>query len=56
LWSDLENVILLCRHHRTLVHERGYHITLDPDTGNVHAECPDGHPRDLISKRRGCVP
>jgi hypothetical protein len=54
--TQLQNLILLCRHHHTLVHEGGYHITLDPDTGNVHAAYPDGHRYDLISQPRACLP
>jgi hypothetical protein len=47
--TALHNLILLCRHHHTRVHEGRSRIHLDPDTGIVTAYHPDGTPHDLTS-------
>ena len=48
--TDLDNLVLLCRYHHHLVHDRGHALALRPD-GDVAATRPDG--RRLTSKPRG---
>jgi hypothetical protein len=60
-WSSggvtaLSNLILLCRFHHTLVHEGGFALRLDDDTGNVYATYPDGRPYDLVSAPAAVLP
>jgi hypothetical protein len=47
------NLVLLCRHHHVNVHEFGYTIRLDDDTGIVSVTYPDGRPYELVSRPRG---
>jgi hypothetical protein len=45
--TDLANMILVCRHHHTLLHEGGWTIDLDPHTGTVTVRDRHGRPGDL---------
>ena len=45
--TDAGNLVLLCRYHHHLVHDRGHTLRLHPD-GTVTATRPDGH---LLSSR-----
>jgi hypothetical protein len=38
--SDQDNLVLLCRRHHRLVHEGGWHIERDAETGEVRAKPP----------------
>jgi hypothetical protein len=40
--TDARNLVLLCRYHHHLVHERAHALTLLPD-GGVEVTRPDGH-------------
>jgi hypothetical protein len=40
--TDLDNALLLCRRHHTLIHRKGWSIRRDPTTGVVTATRPDG--------------
>jgi hypothetical protein len=40
--TELDNLVLLCRHHHGLVHEGGWSISRDAMTGTVTARRPDG--------------
>src|SRR5439155_204991 len=42
--TTLPNLILLCRHHHTLVHEGGWTIHLDTATNTVTATRPNARP------------
>jgi hypothetical protein len=60
-WADggdtsLPNMILLCRRHHVLVHEAGWTIHLDHDSGTVTAHHPTGRPLDLTSHPRAHSP
>jgi uncharacterized protein DUF222 len=55
-WSEngqtrVEDCLLLCRYHHGLVHEGGWHIHLDRDTGEVRITRPEGTPY-LLSRTR----
>jgi hypothetical protein len=52
----LENMILLCRRHHVMVHECGWSIHLDHDTGNVTAHDPTGRRLDIVSHPRAHSP
>jgi hypothetical protein len=54
--TDLRNLLLLCRHHHVRVHEGGFTIRLDHDTGDVYVNCPDGRAYDLIGRSRAHSP
>jgi hypothetical protein len=54
--TTLPNLILLCRHHHTLVHEGGWGIRLDTATNTATATQPDGQPHHLISRPRSQSP
>jgi predicted restriction endonuclease len=41
--TDLDNGLLLCRRHHTLIHTKGWTIHRDPTTGLVTVSRPDGH-------------
>jgi hypothetical protein len=40
--TDLDNLVLLCRHHHRLVHEHHWHCAHDPTTGRATFTNPDG--------------
>jgi hypothetical protein len=40
--TDLDNLVLLCRHHHRLVHEQHWHCAHDPTTGRATFTNPDG--------------
>ena len=42
--TNEENLVLLCRHHHTVIHRPGWQITLQPDT-TVQVTLPDGRRR-----------
>jgi hypothetical protein len=50
--TSVNECLLLCRAHHVNVHEGGFKIRLDHDTGNVTVTYPDGRPYELISKPR----
>jgi hypothetical protein len=54
--TSVHNLILLCRHHHTLVHEGRWRIHLDHDSGDVTVRYPDGLPYDLVSRPRAQSP
>ena len=49
--TDVDNLILLCRHHHVLVHEGQWTIQLHPDTGAVTAARPNGKPYEIPASR-----
>jgi Domain of unknown function (DUF222)/HNH endonuclease len=54
--TSLTNMILLCRRHHVLVHEYGWGIRLDHDTGIVTAHDPTARPLDVVSHPRAHSP
>ena len=40
--TRLDNLVLLCRHHHRLVHERGFTVGRDPGSGRLAFRTPDG--------------
>jgi hypothetical protein len=54
--TALRNLILVCRHHHTLLHEGGWTAHLDPDTGIVTVTRPDGTAFDVVSHPRAQGP
>jgi hypothetical protein len=54
--TSLENMVLLCRRHHVLVHECGWTIHLDQDTGIVTAYDPRGKRLDIVSHPRAHSP
>jgi hypothetical protein len=54
--TSLTNMVLTCRYHHGCVHEEGYTMRLDHDTGDVHVNYPDGRPYDLVSHPRAYRP
>jgi hypothetical protein len=52
----LANMILLCRRHHVMVHECGWNIHLDHDTGIVTAYDPRGRRLDIVSHPRAHSP
>jgi uncharacterized protein DUF222/HNH endonuclease len=54
--TNLDNLVLLCRHHHTLVHEGGWSIHIDPHTGTVTATSREGRPLGVRSGPRGQSP
>jgi Domain of unknown function (DUF222) len=50
--TSVKECLLLCRHHHVNVHEGGFKIRLDHDTGLVSVSYPDGRPYELVSKPR----
>lgn len=42
--TDLDNLLLLCSRHHTLVHTGGYRLTLDPATRTLMVQSSDGQP------------
>jgi len=45
--TNVDQLLLLCRHHHMLVHEGRWSIRLDRDTGEVWVTRPDGSPYEL---------
>ncbi len=54
--TSVDNMLLLCRRHHVLVHEHGWTIRLDHDTGIVTAHDPTGRALDLVSHPRAHSP
>jgi Domain of unknown function (DUF222) len=54
--TSLRNMILVCRRHHVLVHECGWSIHLDHDTGTVTATDPRGKRLDIVSHPRAHSP
>ena len=48
--TDLSNLACVCWRHHHLVHEGGWNLSYDPDTGRTIWHAPDG--RRLIGQRR----
>jgi hypothetical protein len=53
--TALDNLVLLCAFHHTLVHEGRWRLSLDPASATVRVRRPDGTLHDLVS-RRGDLP
>lgn len=49
--TEIDNLVLLCRHHHVLVHEGGWTIHLDRATGTVTANRPGGLPYRIRASR-----
>jgi len=45
--TDIDQLLSLCRYHHVKVHEGHWRIRLDPTTGHVHLNRPDGTPYEL---------
>ena len=54
--TSLRNMILLCRRHHVMVHECGWAIHHNHDTGTVTAHDPIGHRLDIVSHPRAHSP
>jgi hypothetical protein len=54
--TSIRNMILLCRRHHVLVHECGWRIHLDHETGIVTADDPRGKRLDIVSHPRAHSP
>lgn len=60
--TDLQNLVLLCRRHHTLVHRGGWSLSRDPTNGGVQARGPDGRrlvrdgQRVVVGSARGDPP
>jgi hypothetical protein len=57
-WADhgqtsADRCLLLCRHHHALVHEGGWSIDLDLDTGEVNITRPGGFPYHIPRRSMG---
>ena len=52
--TDLENLVLLCRHHHSLVHEGRWHIARDPASGVVRV-WPPGADRFSLPRLPGAA-
>jgi hypothetical protein len=51
--TRLQNLLLLCRHHHTTVHEGGWRINYDTTTNTVTAYRPTGQRLDIAGKPQG---
>jgi len=49
--TDLDNLILLCRHHHSLTHEAGWTIRLKSTDGTIDVTRPNGRPYELNQLR-----
>ncbi|MEV4511872.1 DUF222 domain-containing protein [Dactylosporangium sp. NPDC049525] len=49
--TDVSNLVILCRYHHVCVHERGWAMDRDPDTGWITITRPDGRPYELGPSR-----
>jgi hypothetical protein len=54
--TDIDNLLLLCRHHHVKVHEGHWRLELDQSTGEVRIYRPDGTPYDLAPSRAWISP
>lgn len=54
--TDLDNLASLCPFHHALVHEHGWSIRLNQQTGELTATRPDGSPYDVHNHRLGFRP
>jgi hypothetical protein len=45
--TSIENLLLLCRWHHSLIHEGQWHLRFDPATGQVHITRPEGLPYQI---------
>lgn len=54
--TSVDNMILVCRRHHTMVHEGDWSIHLDHHTGIVTARDPHGRPLDIASHPRAHSP
>ena len=57
--TRLDNLVLLCRHHHRLVHERGFTVGRDPSSGRLAFRTPDGvrlEPAPTPPRPRGRLP
>jgi hypothetical protein len=54
--TNVDNLVLLCRYHHALVHEGGWTIQLDRDTGTVVANRPGGIPYQIPPSRPWIAP
>jgi len=52
----LNNIILLCQFHHTMVHEGRWRLVFNPTKGIVRVYRPDGTLHDLVSERGGPAP
>jgi hypothetical protein len=54
--TRLPNLLLLCRHHHTTVHEGGWRLDYDTKTNTVTAYRPSGQRLDLTGQPQGPAP
>jgi hypothetical protein len=54
--TRMQNLLLLCRHHHTAVHEGGWRLDYDTTTNTVTAYRPNGIRLDIIGQPQGPAP